>query len=62
MTPYLIISDEMTRALTLAAQRGVDVRVITPGIPDKKLVYRITRSYYAGLVRGGVRVYCIILI
>lgn len=57
MTPYLIISDEMTRALTLAAQRGVDVRVITPGIPDKKLVYRITRSYYAGLVRGGVRVY-----
>lgn len=57
MTPYLIISDEMTRALTLAAKRGVDVRIITPGIPDKKLIYKITRSYYAGLVRGGVRIY-----
>lgn len=56
-TPYLIISDEMTRALTLAARRGVDVRVITPGIPDKKVIYSVTRSYYAGLVRGGVRVY-----
>ena len=35
-TPYLILSDEMQRALVLAAQRGVDVRIITPGIPDKK--------------------------
>ncbi len=56
-TPYLIISDEMNRELGLAAKRGVDVRVITPGIPDKKLVYKITRSYYAGLVRQGVRIY-----
>lgn len=47
----------MTRALCLAAQRGVDVRILTPGIPDKKLVYRMTRSYYAGLVRRGVRIY-----
>ena len=57
VTPYLIITDEMTRALTLAAQRGVDVRIITPGIPDKKLVYSLTRSYYHNLVRCGVRVY-----
>lgn len=56
-TPYLIISDEMNRELGLAAKRGVDVRVITPGIPDKKLVYKITRSYYAGLVRQGVRIF-----
>lgn len=56
-TPYLIIDDEMTRTLTLAARRGVDVRVVTPGIPDKKLVYKITRSYYAQLARYGVRVY-----
>lgn len=56
-TPYLIISDEMNRELCLAAQRGVDVRVVTPGIPDKKLVYRLTRSYYNGLVRKGVRIY-----
>ena len=53
-TPYLIISDEMRRELT---ERGVDVRIITPGIPDKKMVFRVTRSYYAGLVKGGVRIY-----
>lgn len=56
-TPYLIISDEMSRELGLAAKRGVDVRIITPGIPDKKMVFRVTRSYYAGLVRDGVRIY-----
>lgn len=57
MTPYLIISDEMNRELTLAAKRGVDVRIITPGIPDKKAIYKVTRSYYPGLVRDGVRIY-----
>lgn len=56
-TPYLIISDEMGRELALAAKRGVDVRIITPGIPDKKLIYRVTRSYYAGLVKNGVRIF-----
>ncbi len=56
-TPYLIISDEMTRELGLAAKRGVDVRVFTPGIPDKKIIYGVTRSYYSGLVRQGVRIY-----
>ena len=57
VTPYLIITDEMTRALSLAAQRGVDVRIITPGIPDKKLVYSLTRSYYFQLARNGVRIF-----
>ena len=57
ITPYLILTDEMIRALGLAAKRGVDVRIITPGIPDKKLVYAVTRSYYNGLVCNGVRVY-----
>lgn len=56
-TPYLIISDEMGRELGLAAKRGVDVRIITPGIPDKKVVFRATRSYYAGLARDGVRIF-----
>ena len=56
-TPYLIITDEMSRALRLAAKRGVDVRIITPGIPDKKVVFAITRSYYSGLARQGVRIY-----
>ena len=57
ITPYLIITDEMRTALSLAAKRGVDVRIITPGIPDKKTVYAVTRSYYAGLASQGVRIF-----
>ena len=57
MTPYLIITDEMTHALSLAAKRGVDVRIITPGIPDKKIIYGVTRSFYNSLVRNGVRIF-----
>ncbi len=57
ITPYLIITDEMNKVLTLAAMRGVDVRIITPGIPDKKIVYNLTRSFYNGLARRGVRIF-----
>ena len=57
ITPYLIIPDDMGSALRLAAKRGVDVRIITPGIPDKKTVYAVTRSYYAGLTGQGVRIF-----
>ena len=57
ITPYLIITDEMAHAFILAAKRGVDVRIITPGIPDKKIVYRVTRSNYWQLTRYGVRIY-----
>ena len=57
ITPYLIIPDDMSSALRLAAKRGVDVRIITPGIPDKKTVYAVTRSYYAGLACQGVRIF-----
>ena len=57
MTPYLIITDEMRHALGLAAKRGVDVRIITPGVPDKRTVYAMTRSYYATLAAQGVRIY-----
>ena len=57
MTPYLIITGELTRALTLAAKRGVDVRIITPGIPDKRTVYAVTRSYYNSLTRAGVHIF-----
>ena len=56
-TPYLIIDDEMERELTLAARRGVDVRIVTPGIPDKKMAFKATRSHYARLVAYGVRIY-----
>ena len=57
MTPYLIITDEMIHTLSLAAKRGVDVRIVTPGIPDKKITYTVTRSYYNSLARNGVRIF-----
>ncbi len=57
MTPYLIITDELRRSLELAAKRGVDVRLITPGVPDKRTVWAVTRSYYAPLAGQGVRIF-----
>ena len=56
-TPYLIIDDSMLNALTYAAQSGVDVRIITPSKWDKRLVHITTQSYYADLIKGGVRIY-----
>ena len=56
-TPYLILDDSMLSALELAAKSGVDVRIVTPHVWDKYLVHMTTRSYYADLLRAGVRVY-----
>jgi len=56
-TPYLIIDTDFINTLVLAAKRGVDVRLITPGIPDKKIIYMITQSFYAPLIEGGVRIF-----
>lgn len=56
-TPYLIIGSEMMKTITLAAKSGVDVRIITPSVPDKKLVFAVTRSYYEPLLRAGVRIF-----
>ncbi|CCZ03587.1 putative uncharacterized protein [Eubacterium sp. CAG:603] len=56
-TPYLIIDYEMLNALCLAVKRGVDVRIVTPGIPDKKIIYRLTRSNYTPLLKAGVKIY-----
>lgn len=56
-TPYLIIDSEMQTALCEAAKRGVDVRIVTPGIPDKKTAFHLTRSYYPVLLNAGVRIY-----
>jgi cardiolipin synthase len=56
-TPYLILDNEMTTALTHAAMSGVDVRIITPHIPDKKTVFAVTRSNYRALLNAGVRIY-----
>ena len=57
VTPYLIIDTDMENALILAARRGVDVRIVTPGVPDKKVIWDVTRSYYATLIAGGVRIF-----
>lgn len=56
-TPYLILGDSLFDAFIRAAKRGVDVRIIMPGIPDKKMVYRLSRSYYEDLLKAGVRIY-----
>ena len=56
-TPYLIIDDVLTDALKLACKRGVDVRIVTPGIPDKKSVYYMTRCSYLPLMEAGVRIF-----
>ena len=56
-TPYLIIDDELMRAFLMAAKSGVDVRIMTPHIPDKKFIFMLTRSYYKQLIDAGVKVY-----
>ena len=56
-TPYLVITNEMESALSLAAKSGVDVRIITPSKPDKWYVHAVTRSFYKTLTKNGVKVY-----
>ena len=56
-TPYLILPDALRFALCSAAMRGVDVRIVTPSIPDKKIVFRMTRANYGVLMQHGVKIY-----
>lgn len=56
-TPYLIIDDELTCALENASLRGIDVRIITPHKPDKKVVFMVTRASYEKLMRAGIKIY-----
>ena len=56
-TPYLIVDSKLTNALCAAAKRGVDVRIITPHVPDKKIIFRITRSSYKTLQEAGVKIF-----
>lgn len=57
MTPYLILDGELENALKFAAQRGVDVRLILPGIPDKKAAFALAKSHYKTLISAGVKIY-----
>lgn len=56
-TPYLILGSEVSTALINAARSGVDVRIVTPAIPDKKMVFLLTQANYESLIRGGVKIY-----
>ena len=56
-TPYLIIDYDLTEALRNASLRGVDVRIITPGIADKKIVKVMTKNSYPYLIMAGVKIY-----
>ncbi len=56
-TPYLVPDNEMITALRMAAKSGVDVRIITPGVPDKKLVNYVTNYHYGVLLEAGIRIY-----
>lgn len=56
-TPYLIIDHTTVSALSSAAKAGIDVRIITPHIPDKKVIFEVTRAHYLPLLEAGVRIY-----
>lgn len=56
-TPYIAIGYEMTSALKRAAESGIDVRIMAPGIPDKPPVQSLSRSYYETLISAGVKIY-----
>jgi cardiolipin synthase len=57
MTPYLIIGDSVNKALCSAAKSGVDIRIITPHVPDKRTVFELTQAHYVPLLEAGVRIY-----
>ena len=56
-TPYLIIDNELCVTIENTALRGVDVRIVVPHIPDKKIVFNMTKSFYKRLMDAGVKIY-----
>ncbi|MCM1298759.1 MAG: cardiolipin synthase [Firmicutes bacterium] len=57
MTPYLILDEEMENTLKFTAERGVDVSLILPGIPDKYIPYALAKTHYKSLLQSGVKIY-----
>ena len=57
MTPYLILDEEMKRALMMAARRGVEVVLILPHIPDKPYAFALAKAHYRQLLEAGVQIY-----
>jgi cardiolipin synthase len=56
-TPYFVPDEQMMKALTHAAERGVDVRIILPGAVESELIFYAGRSYYTRLLKSGVKLY-----
>lgn len=56
-SPYLIVDHELMEAIINTAVRGVDIRIIVPQIPDKKIVFGITKSNCRQLMKHGVKIY-----
>ena len=56
MTPYLILDGELETALKFAAERGVDVHLILPHVPDKKFAYALAKTHYKSLLDSGVKI------
>lgn len=56
-TPYIMIDNELINALKDASQKGIDIRIIIPHIPDKKLIFKITNSYCSLLMKFGIKIY-----
>lgn len=56
-TPYFILDNTIKDAIKISAKSGVKVKLIMPGIPDKKWVYYLSRSYYAEFIKSGVEIY-----
>lgn len=56
-TPYLIIDNELCQAIENAALRGIDIKIVTPHIPDKKIIFGMTRSSYKRFIDSGAEIY-----
>ncbi|NLZ75269.1 MAG: cardiolipin synthase [Erysipelotrichia bacterium] len=57
MSPYFILDDEFLNSIKFAAKKGIDVRILLPGIPDKKYINKIAKSYYKTMIEAGVKIY-----
>ncbi|MBR5520525.1 MAG: cardiolipin synthase [Oscillospiraceae bacterium] len=57
MTPYLILDSEMETAIKFCAEKGIDVKIILPGVPDRKTPYALARTHYSSLIKSGVKIY-----
>lgn len=56
-SPYFVVENDFIKALTYAAKRGVDVKILLPSIADKKIINYVAKSYYKALVKAGIKIY-----